>query len=230
MRATENQIANTSKDNTREIANPFRFEDFASDAFKTLDRCSKRFGFPSSSSFFSDPFFDQENEDLSFEDRFSRMVKPFFSEMNEFGCSSSLFKQDNELSRYTEKLFEEFSKNGTETEEQRNMCIEEEEAQNELLNHPKELEDLYKTFKPTGSEDNSVVTGRSFVSSTITRNGKSVTVSKQSELTPDGTIKTRIDQKLRDRDGHDQTKSWKKDFLMNGNQQNMLKNNDSQDA
>lgn len=194
---------------------PFGFEEPMNDAFRAMERFSERLGFPSS--FFSDPFFNSE-DNFGFGNRLAKLMEPFGDEFKNFGGSSSFFGRDNGLSQYTEKLFEEFS-NKKEGEE---MEILSEDPNDEFLQHPKELEDLYSRFKSEGSDSNSVVTGRSYVSSTICKNGKSITVSKHSELTPDGMIKTRLDQRFKDNEGHEKSKSWVKDLSLKGDQPNMI--------
>jgi len=208
---------------------PFGFDlDFIDDSFnRALNRFSRRFGF-SDSLFFN-------NGDVDFESHFSRMLAPFKREfMNEFSLKSSpsFFRHDNDLSKYTQKLFNEFTNDEKKNRNNDKSLSEEEHPDDEILKHPKELEDLYTRFRSSegsNNNSNSAVSGRSFVSSTIMRNGKSVTVSKHSELTPDGTIKTRVDQKLRDHDheGHDQTKSWEKNFSLDKNKQDKMIENKS---
>ena len=208
------------------------------DAFRALDRLSESMAFPLTS-FFSDPFFrdDYHNDYLEFRNRFSRMLEPFSRGFERFGDSTSFFRHDDdELSKHTNRLFDKFcnDENKEKIENLEKVDKHSEESEPEFLSHPKELEDLYNRYKANsqGSEGKSYVAGKSFSTSTITKNGKSVTVSRNSELTPDGEIKTTVDEKFRDNEGHDKTKSWKKQFALGGNenQGNMIKDASNKSA
>jgi hypothetical protein len=232
---TENAPANMNEKNNLQVASNTSSERNSHPfGFGMLERFSERFGFPWSR-FYDDPFFFNIN---NFEDRFANMLDTFERRFKGFGDSSAFFERDNDLSKYTQKLFDEFTGNNSNSNEKREQETSFPSSEdpnvadddNGFLNHPKELEDLYNRYRSQGTEEDHhihhpVVTGRSFASSTICRNGKSVTVSKHSELTPDGTIKTRVDQRFKDNEnnGHNKTKSWVRDLNLNkSHHQNMI--------
>jgi len=207
------QLANPVVDDR--LDNFFGFDRFANDIFHELDRISERFGFPSSR--ISHPFLDELDH---FERRISKMMEPFRNEFGVLRNPSPLFRHDNEIFNHTQRLFDKFSN----THDEQREGFKPDEPDVELLSHPRELEDLYKRYKADDSEGRGVVSGKSYASSTIYKNGKAVTVSRHSELTPEGVINTKLDQKFTDEAGHDQAHSWKKRFeLKNNNQQNMIK-------
>lgn len=77
----------------------------------------------------------------------------------------------------------------------------------ELLQIPEEFEDVYKEFGERGS---GMVSGTSYQTSNITKDGKTVTVVRQSKLNPDGSISTKVSQHFDDGKGQRDTKSRKK--------------------
>jgi len=79
--------------------------------------------------------------------------------------------------------------------------------EDDLLKIPEEFEDFYRDF---GESHGSKVSGTSYQTSKITRDGKTVTVVRESKLNPDGTISTKVRQHFDDGDGHQDTRSRKK--------------------
>jgi hypothetical protein len=216
---------------------PFSFEVIANEWFRELDRVSERFGFPPSlfSRRLTHDFYD---DDFGFDRHLSRWMPPAISRImrefdSEFRGPSSLFDEHDsrQLTEYTEKIFDKLSnyKNDGGEGNEHEVKFPSIEPNDDLLNRSKDLEDFYNRHKSNEKSENSYqpkIFGRSYTSSTISKNGKSVTVSKHSELNPDGTINTRLDQKYRDNEGHDQAKSWEKRLSLNDSkqQQNTLKN------
>jgi hypothetical protein len=234
---------------------PFDFERIANDWFRELDRVSEQFGFPPSlfSRRLTPRVFDDDDDDFfGFDRHLSRWMPPAISRImrdfdHEFRRPSSLFggHDSRQLTEYTQKIFDELSNHkkdeqhqGSEGKSTDVMNFPPIEPDDELLNHNRDLEDFYNKFKSheQSSEKNDnnnthepKIYGRSYTSSTICKDGKAVTVSKHSELNPDGTLKTRLDHKYRDNEGHDQVKSWEKclDLKNNRSEQNMLKNSET---
>lgn len=82
------------------------------------------------------------------------------------------------------------------------------EENDELLRGIPEFEEYLKFFNRGGKGDFSAT---SYESSTIFKNGKKVTVSKQSEMNPDGTIKTQVSQEFYDEKGNKDARRWVKE-------------------
>ena len=209
---------------------PFNFAEIAEDWFRELDRISERFGFPPSlfSRRLSRDWWDDDF--FGFDRHLSRWVPPaisrimddfdreFFREFRRpFSSPISMFggHDSRNISEYTQKMFDELSNN-----KDKELSIP--EPSEDLLSHNRELEDFYKRYKP--KDESGSIYGKSYVSSTISRNGKSVTVSKESELAPDGTIKTKLDHKYKDNEGHDHEKHWEKCLDLKGGEQKAIKN------
>ena len=208
---------------------PFNFAEIAHNWFRELDRVSEQFGFPPS--LFSRRLTRNWDDDFfGFDRHLSRWAPPvisrilddfdreFFREFRRpFSSPISMFggHDSRNISEYTQKMFDELSNN-----KDKELSIP--EPSEDLLSHNRELEDFYKRYKP--KDESGSIYGKSYVSSTISRNGKSVTVSKESELAPDGTIKTKLDHKYKDNEGHDHEKHWEKCLDLKGGEQKAIKN------
>lgn len=79
--------------------------------------------------------------------------------------------------------------------------------EDELLKVP---EDMEKLFRESGDKPGSKLSGESYQTSTITRDGKTVTVEKKSKLHPDGKLTTKVSQHFEDAEGHRNTMTRKK--------------------
>lgn len=77
----------------------------------------------------------------------------------------------------------------------------------ELLKAPENLGDAYQKL---GEKSGAKLSGTSYQTSTITKDGKTVTVVRQSKLLPDGRISTKVSQHFQDESGHRDTISRKK--------------------
>jgi hypothetical protein len=176
---------------------PFGFDD----ELMSLRKFPARLGLPV---MFSDPWTDRwpSDDSDSYNDDLDQMIDTFFDNRYE----GRLFR-DNKLSKYTNKLFDEIEHNKGEDLPEENP--------KELLDCPKSFKQLIKQTKRKDDVNNTVVRGESFESSTISKNGKTVTVSKHSKLNPDGTIKTKVEHHYEDEKGNEKSKSWKK--LLNTN-------------
>jgi len=75
----------------------------------------------------------------------------------------------------------------------------------ELLREPEELEELARRRE----RDRMHVEGTSYESSSITKDGKTVNVNRFSKLNPDGTVRTKVNEKLIDEEGHVESKTWR---------------------
>jgi hypothetical protein len=205
---------------------PFGFDD----DLMSLMKFPVRFGLPV---MFSDPWKDRwlsEDSD-SYNDDLDNMIDTFFDSRYD----DRLFK-DNKLSKYTQKLFDEIDHNKGEDLPEENP--------KELLDCPQSFKKLIKQTKRKDDENKTEVRGESFESSTIIKNGKTVTVSKHSKLNPDGTIKTKVEHHYEDDKGNEKSKSWNKSLNVskkakslkdeskenenkgNVNKENMIKEND----
>ena len=79
--------------------------------------------------------------------------------------------------------------------------------EDELLQVPEDLEKMYREF---GDKPGAKLSGTSYQTSNITKDGKTVTVVRQSKLNPDGSISTKVSQHFDDGEGHRDTISRKK--------------------
>lgn len=173
---------------------PFNLED----EFRSLMKIPQRLGFPVMLRDPWDPWLSDE-----FEDQYDLdyMIDRFFDNKLE----DRLFG-DTKLPKYTEKLFDELSK--TEGDEYQV------ENPKELLECPKSFKKLMKGAKQM--DENAIVKGVSYESSTISKDGKTVSVSKHAKLNPDGTVKTKLEHHYEDDKGHEKNKSWQKFLKISG--------------
>lgn len=77
--------------------------------------------------------------------------------------------------------------------------------EDDLFKVPEDFEDVYREFGMKGG-----LTGTNSQTSTITKDGKTVTVERKSKLNPDGSITIKVTQHFTDAEGHTDTMSRKK--------------------
>mmetsp|Transcript_79409 Transcript_79409/g.92822 ORF Transcript_79409/g.92822 Transcript_79409/m.92822 type:complete len:255 (-) Transcript_79409:122-886(-) len=106
------------------------------------------------------------------------------------------------------KIFEELSKSATP-----DLTIQEnDELLGEKENEFGEYAKAY--FEGKEKEKDTEFSATKFESSTIFKDGKTVTVTKHSKLQPDGTIKTEINQEYVGKDGQKDSRKWVKEDSM----------------
>jgi len=167
---------------------PF-FMDRAFEAFKKLSEAFDVLSNPSLRDVYDDSGSKGLNKKLE-EGKISRSFgfdKPFFS--------------DDDISGYTyeraKKLFDDAVKKG-----KPDLTLEKED---DLLKASKDFEDFFKNFNKGNEESKMWGTTQQY--SSISRDGKKVTVTRTSKLNPDGTIKTEVSECYDDGTGKPETKS-----------------------
>jgi len=137
-----------------------------------------------------DPFFEEfDRFDHYFRDSFHRFFDdPIFRE--------PVMPVANNTFEKAKHLLDEASKNGKpHLEIPRN---------DELVRSPDGLDRIYERFK---DRNDAKVQALSYSSSSITRDGKTVKVEKESRLNPDGTIKVKAHEEFMDPEGHKESKT-----------------------
>lgn len=92
----------------------------------------------------------------------------------------------------------------------------------DLLEDPDE--DLEQLYKSCPDKKHAKIEGVVYQTSSITKDGKTATVSKMSQLNPNGKIRTKVNEKVEDVEGHCKSKTWRKykNLKSNANQPKSL--------
>lgn len=71
-------------------------------------------------------------------------------------------------------------------------------------------ESLGQLYTGCADKKHAKVMGASYQMSSITKDGKTATVSKISQLSPNGKVRTKVNERVEDAEGHCKSKTWKK--------------------